>query len=230
MNKKIKYYKTHYGLHKLKIYIFFKLLEPNWDTKTMNENEIKSLRQKIRKGATSQLLSIKPFATGMYGFVMIMINYYARVREKLKIDYDSFMIIQTVVSHTLYQLNKEQVGSKSYFELEKEWEKLINKDIINATEVIRYGLKDISIKNKVKLTISSICLVTMLPKETVRRKLNELTKKNLLRISKKNGILLGQQYPKVFREFTPQTTLEVSRLIKNWDKSGVLKAILNFKI
>ena len=36
----------------------------------MNENEIKSLRHKIRKGPSDQLLSIKPFAAGMYDFVM----------------------------------------------------------------------------------------------------------------------------------------------------------------
>ena len=91
-------------------------------------------------------------------------------------------------------------------------------------------MDDISNKNKSRLTISSICLVTLLPKETVRRKANELAKKNLLNISKKNGIRLGSQYSKVFSEFTPQTTQEVSRLIKNWDKSGVLKSLLNFKI
>ena len=80
------------------------------------------------------------------------------------------------------------------------------------------------------MTVSSICLVTLLPKETVRRKVNELSKKNLLNISKKNGILLGSQYPNVFREFTPQTTQEVSRLIKNWDKNGILKSILSLKL
>ena len=196
----------------------------------MNENEIKTLRQKIRKGATGQLLSIKPFAAGMYGFVMIMISYYSRVREQLKIDYDSFMIIQTVVSHSLYQLNKKKVGSKSYFELEKEWEKLISKDISNSVEVVREQIGNAYSKSKIRLTISSICYVTGLPKETVRRKVNELVKKNLLNISKKNGILLGSQYSKVFREFTPETTKEVSKLIKSWDKNGILKSILSFKI
>jgi hypothetical protein len=188
----------------------------------MNENELKFLRQKIRKGPADQLLSIKPFAMGMYGFVMVLINYYSRVREKLKIDYDSFMIIQTVVSHSLYQLRKK--GSKSYFELEMEWEKLL----ISKNEIMQKAENYSSEKNKIKLTISSICLVTSLPKETVRRKVSELTKKNLLKISKKDGILLGSMYKKVFQDFVPQTTLEVSKLIKNWDKSGVLKNILNF--
>ena len=200
----------------------------------MNENEIKSLRQKIRKGNPNDqsVLSIKPFASGMYGFVMVMISYYSRVREQLKIDYDSFMIIQTVVSHSLYQLNKKQVGSKSYFELEIEWEKLLNKnDVSEKVDIFRDKIENLSnTKSNLKLTISSICLVTSLPKETVRRKVNELTKKNLLNISKKNGILLGSMYKKIFREFTPQTTKEISRLIKNWEGNGILKSILSFKI
>ena len=198
----------------------------------MNENEIKSLRHKIRKGPTDQHLSIKPFAAGMYGFVMVMISYYSRVREKLKIDYDSFMIIQTVVSHSLYQLNKKKVGSKSYFELEIEWEKLLNKnDVVEKVDIIRDKMENLSnTKSNLKLTISSICLVTSLPKETVRRKVNELAKKNLLNISKTNGVLLGFMYQKVFREFTPQTTKDVSRLIKNWERLGILKSILSFKI
>jgi len=218
---------------------YIKIKKPNWAIKNMNENDIKSIRQKIRKGPANQLLSTKPFARGMYGFVMVMISYYSRVREKLKIDYDSFMIIQTVVSHTLYQLNKKQVGSKSYFELEKEWGKLLTSKIevkqkLDSRDLLNnYSrsnqTKDVE-KNNSKLTISSICLVTYLPKETVRRKVNELVNKNLLSMSKKNGILLGSQYSKVFSEFTPQTTLEVSRLIKNWDKSGILESILSFKI
>ena len=192
----------------------------------MNRNDIKSLRQKIRKGPTDQPLSIKPFAAGMYGFVMVMISYYSRVREQLKIDYDSFMIIQTVVSHSLYQLRKK--GSKSYFELEMEWEKLLNKDMANSIEVVREQIVNNFSKSQLRLTISSICLVTSLPKETVRRKVSELIKKNLLIISKRDGVLLGSAYQKVFREFTPQTLKEVSRLIKNWESSGVLKNILNF--
>ena len=198
----------------------------------MNENEIRSLRQKIRKGPSDQLLSIKPFAAGMYGFVMVMISYYSRVREQLKIDYDSFMIIQTAVSHSLYQLNKKKIGSKSYIELETEWEKLMDKNDLSANiENVQENIENYSnTENNLKLTISSICLVTSLPKETVRRKVNELIKKNLLNISKRDGILLGSMYKKVFREFIPTTTKEVSKLIRNWEKAGILKSLLDFKI
>ena len=187
--------------------------------------QIDKIRASIRKGPTDEgLLSTKPFAVGMYSFVMVMISYYSRVREKLKIDYDSFMIIQTVVSHSLYILNKKKTGT-SYYELEKEWEKLMSKNDI-LEKVDNYS----STKNNLKLTISSICLVTCLPKETVRRKVGELVKKNLLNISQKDGILLGSMYKKVFSEFTPQTTLEVSKMIKSWEKSGILKSILSFRV
>ena len=67
------------------------------------------------------------------------------------------------------------------------------------------------------------------PKETVRRKVNELNKKNLLQVTKSDGVLLGPAYKKIFQDFVPETTLEVSRLLKNWEKTGVLKSILNFK-
>ena len=189
--------------------------------------ETDKVRQKLKRGVADTLLLQKPFSKGMYLFSMFMISYYSRVREKLKIDYDSFMIIQTVVSHNLYNLNKKRDGAASYGELETEWDTLINKyektkDLLGDYSYLK--------KNISKLTISSICLVTSLPKETVRRKVNELIKKNLLRISKREGVILGIMYKKVFQEFVPQTTLELTRLIKNWEKNGILKSILSLKI
>ena len=182
-------------------------------------------RESIKKGPADILQTNKPFAIGMYRFAMFMIDYYARVRGKIKIDYDSFMIVQTVVSHSLYLLNKKEVRSKSYSDLEDEWEKLISKNEISQI-IDNYT----STKINTKLTISSICLVTSLPKETVRRKVNELVKKNLLKISKKEGVIIGSAYKKVFREFVPQTTVEVSKLLKSWDKGGILKSILGFHV
>ena len=86
--------------------------------------EIDKVRQKLKRGATETLLHKKPFADGMYRFSMFMINYYSRVRQYLKIDYDSFMIIQTVVSYNLYALNeKVDTFNHSYKELEAELDK-----------------------------------------------------------------------------------------------------------
>ena len=185
--------------------------------------EIDKVRQKLKDGATDTLLHQKPFAEGMYRFSMFMINYYARVREHLKIDYDSFMIIQTVVSNNLYVLNKKKnTFNNSYEDLEAEWDE-DNKKTFSILETVMQS------QGSSKLTISSICLVTGLPKETVRRKVSELCKKNLLKNLKKEGILLGPMYKKVFQEFVPSTTREVSKLLKVWEKSGVLKNLLLFK-
>ena len=190
-----------------------------------NTKEINKIRESIKKGPADTLQLRKPFAKGMYCFTMFIINYYGRVREQLKIDYDSFMIVQTVASNSLYQLDKKKLGVKSYSELEMEWKKLI----INTNDISGI-VKNYSFeKNNLKLTISSICLVTSLPKETVRRKVSELVNKNLLKISKKEGVILGAKYQKVFQEFVPQTTLEMSKLIKEWERIGALDVLLNFK-
>ena len=189
-------------------------------------NQLNKVRQKIKSGAANKLLMQKPFADGMYNFSMFMIEYYSRVRKNLNLDYDSFMIIQTVVSHKLYQLNKKPNSAASYSELETEWEnnvKFSNSEVINE-------LYDFKMKAYYKLTISSICLMINLPKETTRRKVNELCKANILKISKKEGIQLGLNYKKIFQEFVPNTTLQVSKLLKKWEKSGVLKSLLSFKV
>ena len=185
--------------------------------------QIDKVRQKLKKGPTDMLLMQKPFAHGMYRFSMFQINYYLRVREQLNIDYDSFMIIQSVVSHVLYHLNKKNMSS-SYQELENEWDKILNKN--NSVLDAVGGF--IPQKTNSKLTVSSICLVTSLPKETTRRKVNQLIKKNILKMGKANGIVLGPQYKKIFREFVPTTTIEVAKLIKSWEKTGILKNLLKF--
>ena len=68
--------------------------------------ELSRVRETIKKGPADTLLIQKPFAEGMYIFSMFIIDYYSRVRSKLNIDYDSFIIIQTVVAQKLYQLKK----------------------------------------------------------------------------------------------------------------------------
>jgi hypothetical protein len=186
--------------------------------------QISKVRRKLKRNKVDSLLSQKPFAKGMYIFSMFQISYYSRVLRDLKLDYDSFIIIQTVVSHNLYHL-KEKIEIYGYEDLEDVWINVDNKsDEFSTID----GVIAISPKNK--LTISSICLVTGIPKETTRRKVLNLHKKNILNTSKKNGVEFGIQYKKIFQDFVPETTLEVSKLIKNWEKIGVLKSLLNFKL
>jgi hypothetical protein len=182
--------------------------------------DIKKIRKKIKSEGT---VARKPFAMAMYRFSMFILDYFTRVRKDLNLDYESFMIIQTVVSHNLYHLNKKDKSSLTYEDLEEEWRHLTDGLINRVTQFREIGSSQ-------KLTISSICLVIGVPKETVRRKINELSKKKILRISNTNGILLGSEYKKIFSRFVPETTFQVSKLLKGWEKAGILKSLLDFKI
>ena len=91
------------------------------------------------------------FSQGLYHWVMFILSFYTRVRENLKIDFETFVILQVVVSHSLYQLNKS--GTKTFAELEDQ--------ITNITQK--------KLRNNSKLTFASIAEVLQLPRETVRR-------------------------------------------------------------
>ena len=148
------------------------------------------------------------FSQGLYHWVMFILSLYTRVRENLKIDFESFVILQVVVSHSLYQLNK--TGSKTFSELEDQMTNIAeNKKIKNT-----------------KLTFASIADVLNLPRETVRRKVLGLKKNNILLFSTDSGIKLGPAYKTIYKEFVKQTTLDLSTLLKKWKKTGALENLL----
>ena len=148
------------------------------------------------------------FSQGLYHWVMFILSYYTRVRENLKIDFETFVILQVVVSHSLYQLNKS--GIKTFAELEDQ--------ITNITQK--------KLRNSSKLTFASIAEVLQLPRETVRRKVLILNKRNILSSDSVDGIKLGPSYKTIYKEFVAQTTLDMSSLVKKWKKSGALETLL----
>ena len=183
----------------------------------------------LEKKIINAKLKEKPFSMGMYSFVMFIIGYYARVKKQIKIDFDSFIIVQVVTSHALYILKKTSYENKvSYPDIKKLWEKMAAEYDSSPLEMLEKTSKKSAFLKNSKLTISSICLVTELPKETVRRKIELLSKKKILTISKKNGVSIGSDYKKIYSEFVPQTTFEVIQLLKRWETSGLLKSLLNF--
>jgi len=148
------------------------------------------------------------FSQGLYHWVMFILSFYTRVRENLKIDFETFVILQVVVSHSLYQLNKS--GIKTFAELEDQ--------ITNITQK--------KLRNNSKLTFASIAEVLQLPRETVRRKVLILTKRDILLSDTVDGIKLGPNYKTIYKEFVSQTTLDMSSLVKKWRKSGALETLL----
>ena len=145
----------------------------------------------LEKKLINAKLKEKPFSMGMYSFVMFIINYYSRVKRQIRIDFDSFIIVQVVTSHALYVLNKTSYENKlSYPDIKTVWEKMAAEYDSNPLEMLeKNSKKSLYLKNS-KLSISSISLVTELPKETVRRKVEMLTKKKILALSKKMELAL----------------------------------------
>jgi len=166
----------------------------------------------------------KTFSNGMYAFLMFMIEHYRRVKTDLKMDFDSFIIIQVVVSHEVYIMQSQ--SSKTYSEISDEFDKVSKATSIDDSLLI-FKAKELMNKiQKNKLTVSSICQVTTLPKETVRRKVRALVAKNILTQNKSEGLLVGPGYKKIFDETVPKTTAALSKLIKKWKETGVLDNLL----
>ncbi len=177
------------------------------DKTTMGDNKVISL------GKISKEKSLKEpmFSQELYHWVMFILSFYTRIRENLKIDFESFVILQVVVSHMLYQVNKS--GNKTFSELEDQMARITqNKTTKNS-----------------KLTFASISEVLQLPRETVRRKVIHLSKKNILTFNSANGIKLGSAYKTIYKDFVSQTTVDISILIKKWKNSGALEKLLKLE-
>ena len=170
----------------------------------INISKVISLEEATREMGSKEPL----FSKGLYHWVMFVLSLYTRVREKLNIDYESFVILQVVVSHSLYEINK--TGNKTFAELEEHMASITQKKSIRTS----------------KLTFASIAEVLQLPRETVRRKVISLSKKNILSFNTYSGIKLGPSYKVIYKDFVSQTTLDLSSLIKKWEKTGALKTLL----
>ena len=153
-----------------------------------------------------------PFSESYYHWLMFMINHARRIPIELNIDLESFLIIQTIASHSVYLLNKK--GSKSFSDLGEEFELLFTS----------YGKK----KDIHKLKYSTISQVLEMPRETVRRKITTLVKKKILKVSSKTGICLDKNYLKIYNDFSYKTSIEIAKLVRKWNNIGAINKILEF--
>ena len=153
-----------------------------------------------------------PFSESYYHWLMFMINHARRIPTELNIDLESFLIIQTIASHSVYLINKK--GSKSFSNLEEEFELLFTSS----------GKK----KNIHKLKYSTISQVLEMPRETVRRKIAALVKKKILKVSSKTGICLDKNYLKIYNDFSYKTSIEIAKLVRKWNNIGAINKILEF--
>ena len=173
----------------------------------MTQDKVISFDEKYKNKSEKQPI----FSQGFYHWIMFLLTLYTRVRDELKIDYESFIILQVVVSHSLYEINKS--GEQSYEQLENQFTNILHKKT----------------SNKTKLTFASVAEVLQMPRETVRRKILGLTKKNILSFDSSEGIKLGVAYKTIYKDFVKKTTVDMSTVIKKWKRSGALENLLEMK-
>ena len=77
-----------------------------------------SINQELKKPITTD------FSAGLYDWSIFLTNFYLRVKQVLKIDYESFMILQITLGYYLNTINKS--GSNSIDDLSFRFEEIIN--------------------------------------------------------------------------------------------------------
>ncbi len=102
-----------------------------------------SIIQELKKPITTD------FSAGLYDWSIFLTNFYLRVKQVLKIDYESFMILQITLGYYLNTINKS--GSNSIDDLSFRFEEIINEKT----------------KKNSKLSVTSISSALNLPRETV---------------------------------------------------------------
>ena len=152
------------------------------------------------------------FSSGFYDWAIFLINFYQRINKKLGLDFESFLILQVVVSYNVYLINKKKEVSLEA--LSFEFEQSSNSEFLS----------------NLKLTVTSISSSLDMPRETVKRKVLVLQNKKFLKINPNKTIQLGNKYAEIFSEFASGTTLDLARLMQRWDNKGIVKQFLNLKI
>ena len=159
------------------------------------------INQELKKPITTD------FSAGLYDWSIFLTNFYLRVKQVLKIDYESFMILQITLGYYLNTINKS--GSNSIDDLSFRFEEIIN---------------DKTKKNS-KLTVTSISSALNLPRETVNRKIDSLIKEKLLAMNNKS-IILGTNFQKIFGSFALETTHDLGKLITRWNNKDYLNRLI----
>lgn len=159
------------------------------------------INQELKKPITTD------FSAGLYDWSIFLSNFYLRVKQVLKIDYESFMILQITLGYYLNTINKS--GSNSIDDLSFRFEEIINEKT----------------KKNSGLSVTSISSALNLPRETVNRKIDSLIKEKLLAMNNKS-IILGTNFQKIFGSFALETTHDLGKLITRWNNKDYLNRLI----
>lgn len=162
-----------------------------------------SINQELKKPITSD------FSAGLYDWSIFLTNFYLRVKQALKIDYESFMILQITIGYYLNTINKS--GASSIDDLSFRFEEIINEKT----------------KKNSRLSVTSISTALNLPRETVNRKIDSLIERKLLVMDTNRSILLGPDFQKIFGSFALETTHDLGKLITRWNNKDYLDRLIS---
>ena len=143
------------------------------------------------------------------------IAHYIQAKKIFKTDYDSHMITIAVFAHFLYgTLNPSH---EKFHHEDLEWGEMYP---------LVKGLSKNKKKYLDKLSIFSVAQMLDIPKETVRRKVDALSKSNQLEYSVKNGITVGDNFEILAKKIAPIDLLSIDRAIRAISKNGGVSKIL----
>ena len=135
------------------------------------------------------------FIQAAYTTVMFLIDHFNCVKDELKIDYESFIILQVVNSHWLYYKKKNE--KITWGEM---WEKIGANDAEKTLQ-------------KKKLSILAISQILKLPQETCRRKILNFLKKKILKKTTESGIVMGENFVHYHQKYSAKFAHSVSKFI-----------------
>ena len=148
------------------------------------------------------------YAETLYHLINFRLSQYKQSKSMLKMDYDTFMIVSCIGAHAL----------KNNIKAIDDWE--------SVWEITRSKNFD-KFYNKKKLTIFALANLIGIPTETVRRKIEILKKKKLIRNNGKLGLMPTDKIEELMKPFALNEVDALSNFLKSLDKHGSLDALLD---
>ena len=150
------------------------------------------------------------YAETLYHLINFRLSQFKQSRSMLKMDYESFMIVSCIGAHALKTNIKTKDDWESVWEITKE--KNLDK-----------------FYNKKKLTIFALANLIGLPTETVRRKIEILKKKKLIKHTSPLGLVPTEKIEELMKPFAINEVDYLSSFLKSLEKHGSLAALLDKK-
>ncbi len=151
------------------------------------------------------------YSETLYHLINFRIEQFQQSRSIIGVDYDTFMIISVIGAH--YLKNKTIEGSN----WDAVWEQT-------------RSTKNEELYEKKRLTIFAVANILNLPKETVRRKIENLKKKRLISNSSKAGLLPTDKIEEIIKPFAIREVSSLSKFLRALKKHKTLEQLLTLKL